>query len=60
MAVQPRDARAMKLTGGDKLEVFGEDRTCAVSGCGIRLSRYNPAEKCSRHAGWIEPVKRRA
>ena len=47
------------LTGGDKLEVFGDERTCTVSGCGIRLSRYNPADKCSRHAGWMEPIKRR-
>lgn len=58
MAVAPRDARAMKLASGDRLEVFGDDRTCTADGCTVRLSRYNPAGACSRHAGWIEPARR--
>lgn len=30
--------------------VFGEERTCIVVGCGTRLSRYNPNERCGAHA----------
>ncbi len=26
-----------------------ENRTCAVLGCGVRLSRYNPGDLCGVH-----------
>ena len=60
MTVSPRDGRAMKLASGDKLDVFGDERTCSAQECRVRLSRYNPADKCAQHAGWMEPVKRRS
>jgi hypothetical protein len=28
---------------------FGEDRSCAASGCDTRLSRYNPDDYCFAH-----------
>jgi hypothetical protein len=60
MAIAPRDGRAMKLASGDRLDVFGDERTCTAADCRVRLSRYNPAEKCAQHAGWIDPVRRRS
>ncbi|MBW8826494.1 MAG: hypothetical protein JF603_09115 [Acidobacteria bacterium] len=34
---------------------FGDDRTCSVSGCTTKLSRYNPAHECANHGRRRQP-----
>jgi hypothetical protein len=47
--------RASKRT----VEHQGVDRVCDAPDCKTRLSRYNPAESCTLHAGWSDPTPRR-
>jgi hypothetical protein len=39
-------------------KTHGDDRVCAASGCGTRLSRYNPARLCWQHAEIVFPTYR--
>lgn len=56
---QRRHPRAMSLTSGSRLEAFGSARACAHPDCTTQLSRYNPAEVCGAHGGWLDEQPKR-
>ncbi len=38
-----------RLTGGSRATVHGRDRVCAHQACDVRLSIYNPSDRCALH-----------
>ena len=38
-----------KLTSAERDARQRGDRVCAIIGCGVRLSRYNPGDVCGVH-----------
>lgn len=57
--VKLRQESPRGLTAGERIEEFGAGRTCAATGCGARLSRYNPGSTCGVHRGWTAHRVRR-
>jgi hypothetical protein len=56
--VQLRRSRHTAVQAVTTVSTHGRDRACHAPGCETRLSRYNPSETCSRHAGWQDPRQR--
>ena len=46
------------LSTGERLRQYGYKRVCDQPECTARLSRYNPSDTCSVHAGWTDPRQR--
>jgi hypothetical protein len=53
-----RHETSHRLDSGEALEQFAPDRACTHPGCEARLSRYNPSDTCSLHAGWADTSSR--
>lgn len=53
-----RQSRHQRVVGGERLENFGQERTCIADECGTVLSRYNPSSTCAVHAGWKDTRQR--
>jgi hypothetical protein len=58
-SVSTREARMSPLHSGEPQDQYGQARRCGAPDCEALLSRYNPGETCSLHAGWREPTARR-
>jgi hypothetical protein len=54
-----REGRRRPAGAEPPIRSFGAGRCCAVDGCQVRLSRYNPDRYCALHRGWgRRPVTR--
>lgn len=53
-----RQSRHQRVVGGERIESFGAQRTCAADDCHTVLSRYNPSACCALHAGWKDNRQR--
>lgn len=51
-------SRHTRVVGGDRLEDYGEHRRCCAEACTTVLSRYNPSQTCTVHAGWKDTRQR--
>jgi hypothetical protein len=53
-----RQSRHQRVVGGDRIDNYGDRRTCAADECATVLSRYNPSSTCAVHAGWKDTRQR--
>ena len=49
---QLHTSRAVPLTPGHVPLSTKPPRECSADGCETKLSRYNPSDTCTVHAGW--------
>lgn len=57
--IRRREARAVPLLQGAKLDTFAQHRICKRESCTARLSRYNPSDLCGGHRGWRDEPQTR-